>query len=241
MGKTITVAKPIAVADFATIDTGVTTIQVILDASSITIAESETKSLIGVSTNRAAEIITVKEKIVDKHASSLPDGTTSAGFAADQVYISSLKKSHTGLVDQAAKLGVMILVSENNLYVKMSNIMKHVKLLGETDKVLGETDKVLADLHKEIADKYHPHSSHTSGVTNFKINPTVVVTQSVVSGKTFTNKAKAVLSILVVAGNVNDTILVNPFSGVILPEAWNNIVVTNLSTTEEGSFDIFIK
>ena len=234
MGKTITVAKPIAVADFATIDTGVTTIQVILDASSITIAESETKSLIGVSTNRAAEIITVKEKIVDKHASSLPDGTTSAGFAADQVYISSLKKSHTGLVDQAAKLGVMILVSENNLYVKMSNIMKHVKLLGETDKVL-------ADLHKEIADKYHPHSSHTSGVTNFKINPTVVVTQSVVSGKTFTNKAKAVLSILVVAGNVNDTILVNPFSGVILPEAWNNIVVTNLSTTEEGSFDIFIK
>jgi hypothetical protein len=62
-----------------------------------------------------------------------------------------------------------------------------------------------------------------------------------VSKKVFTNKCKAVLSILIVGGNVNDTILVNPFSGVILPETWLNIVVTNLSTSEPASYDVFIR
>ena len=234
MGKTITITKPIIAADFMTMDTGIANIQEIIDASSIVLTTSESSSLIGVSTNRAAEITEVKETVVDKHPTALPANTTAAGFIADQAYIASLKKTHTGLVDQAAKMQVLITAGENNLYIKTGTIMKNVKLLGETDKVL-------ADIGKAISDKYHPHTVGKTGATNVKIGPLVVITQAVVPRKMFTNKAKAVLSILEVGGNINDAIMVNPFSGVAIPDTWHNIVITNLSGTEPGSFDIFTK
>ncbi len=235
MGKTIAVTKPIVAADFATIDTATATIQAITDAAAVVITESETTSLIGVSTFRTGEINEVKTLVVDKHANAMPKDVTVAGFNTDVAYVASLKKSHAGLKSEVDKLEVLIVVAENNLMIKTNAIMKNVRLLGETDKVL-------ADIGKAISDKYHPHSTGHTNATNFKIGPLVVVTQAgVIPGKMFTSKAKAVLSILVVGGNINDTILVNPFSGVEIPKTWTNIVITNLSGTEPGSYDIFIK
>ena len=235
MGKTITVNTPITVAQFTTIDAAAATIQVITDATTVVITASETKSLIGVSTSRTGEINDVKALVVDKHAEAMPKDVTVADFNADLAYLNSLKKSHVSLKGEANKLEVLIVVAENNLMVKTNAITKNVRLLGETDKVLG-------DIGKAISDKYHPHSTGHTNATNFKIGSLVVVTQGgVVPGKMFTSKAKAVLSILVVGGNINDTILVNPFSGVEIPKLWTNIVITNLSGTESGSFDIFIK
>ena len=235
MGKTITVNTPITVAEFATIDTAAATIQVITDASAVVITESETKSLIGVSTSRTGEINEVKALIVDKHADAMPKDITVAGFNADLAYLNSLKKSHVSLQAEANKLEVLIVIAESNLITKTNAITKNVRLLGETDKILG-------DIGKAISNKYHPHSTGHTNASNFKIGPLVVVTQGgVIPGKMFTSKAKAVLSILVVGGNINDTILVNPFSGVKMPKLWTNIVITNLSGTEPGSYDIFIK
>ena len=235
MGKTIVVTKQIAAADFTILDTGSTAAQTILDEVGIVLTEGEIKSMINVSTTRNSEMVDIKEKVVEQHAAALPAGITAAGIELDFTYLGSLKKSHTGLADQAAKLNVLIGVAENNLYVKLSNVMKNVALLGATDKVL-------ADIAKDNSIKYHPHTSAKAAPSNFKIGPSVIVTQGgVVVEKYFTNKARAVLSILTVNGDINDTLVVNPFSGVLIPLNWTSIVITNLSATESGSYDIYLK
>lgn len=235
MGKTITITKALVVADFTNIETATSAVKNILDPCGVVLTESEAKGLVGVSTVRGAEINEIKEKIVEKHAEALPDKYSVSDFEADAAYLVSLKKMHTGLVDQAAKAEVLVLVAENNFYIKASTILKHTNLLGKTDKVLG-------DIGKAISDKYHPHVPGVSDATNYKLGVSMSATHGgVVHKKVFTNKSKAVLSVLLVGGNVNDTILVNPFSGVILPETWVNIVVTNLSATEPGSYDVFIR
>ncbi len=235
MGKTITITKALAAADLTAIDTDTNSIKLVLDPCAVVLTASEVKALIGVSTIRNAEMNEIKVKIVEKHAEAMPVKYTVADYEADATYIVNLKKAHTGLLDQAAKVEVLIVVAENNHYIKSTTILKHVKLLGETDKVLG-------DIEKEISLKYHPHVAGVSDATNYKLGVSMSATHGgVVSKKVFTNKCKAVLSILNVGGNVNETILVNPFSGVILPETWLNIVVTNLSASEPGSYDVFVR
>ena len=235
MGKHIVVLHPIVAADFAIINTGIITNQAILDAAAIILTKAEAKSMINVSVSRNSEIVDVKETVVEKHANALPVGMTAADFEADFTYVANLRQTHKGLVDQTAKMEVLLEVGESNLYVKTCDVMKNVRLLGEKDQVLG-------DIAKANSLKYHVHSTAQSDPTNFKIGPAVVVIQGgVIVGKYFTNKAKAVLSILNVKGDVNDTILVNPFTGVLIPVEWTSIVITNLSTIESGSFDIYLK
>lgn len=235
MGKTIVVSKPIVAADFTTIDTGTLATQAILDTAAIVLTEAEVKSLIGVSIVRSGEMMEVKERIVEKHPAVLSAGMTLANYEADFSYLVSLNKSHSGLLDQAAKMGVLIIVAENNLYVKTSAIMDNTNNLGKTDKVLG-------DLAKEISVKYHPHTSTQNSATNFKIGPGVVIKQGgVVTEKYFTNKSKAVISVNILGGNINTALLVNPFEGILIPKTWHNLEITNLSANESGSYDIFLK
>jgi hypothetical protein len=52
---------------------------------------------------------------------------------------------------------------------------------------------------------------------------------------------KTILSILNVGGSSANTIRVNGFTSIILPKEWVNIVVTNLSITDEGGFEVFMK
>ena len=235
MGKHIVVLHPIVAADLIIINTGVAANQTILDAAAIVLTEGEAKSMIKVSTTRNSEIVDVKETVVEKHAAALPVGITAADYEADFTYVATLRQSHKGMVDQAAKMEVLLEVAESNLYVKTSDIMKNVRLLGEKDQVLG-------DIAKANSAKYHPHTTGNNESTNFSIGPSVIIKQrGLLTGKVFTNKAKTVLSVLNEGGDIKDALILNPFTGAMIPINWTNVVVTNLSDTLAGSFDVYLK
>jgi len=235
MGKHIVVLHPIVAADLIIINTGVAANQTILDAAAIVLTEGEAKSMIKVSTTRNSEIVDVKETVVEKHAAALPVGVTAAEFEADFAYLASLRQTHKGLVDQAAKMEVLLEVAESNLYVKCSDIMKNVRLLGEKDQVLG-------DISKANSANYHPHSTGNNEITNFSIGPSIdIKLGGLMTGKVFTNKAMTVLSVLNEGGNLKDALILNPFTGGKVPISWTNVIITNLSETLPGSFDVYLK
>ena len=233
MSKIIPTPAPITTLQFTTIDTNSASNQTILDLAKVPLTTSEIKAMLPVSIIRESQIGDVNKFIVIAHPYAVPKEIDIPTLEAELVYLDNLRKRQVILFTQNAELEAIIKVEENNVLVKMNIILNNAR-------VLGKFDQPLADSAKIITDKYFSHNGTHSKPSTMSLPVNTIVTQSLISGKIFTNKSKAVISILVVGGALKDTILANPFSGVELPLRWINVVITNLSTTEVATYDAFL-
>ena len=233
MPQIIPVPAPITVAEFATIDTNISSIQVIMDASKIPITTSQKAGMLTIAAIRESEIEDVKTKIVDTIPSAVPNTVVISAFNSNLLYIQSLKTRLSKLMNLTTEFGILLSVAESNAMVDTNAIMDNIRIVGKTDPAVASVDK-------ELTAKYFSKSGTRAIPTRYEILASGVITLHVKTQKTFTNVEKTILSIQRVGGNAADAIRVNPFTGVSIPKLWTNIIVTNLSSTDNGAFEVFI-
>ena len=234
MPQKIPVTTPITTIQFTTMDTNNTSNQVIFDLAKVPLTSSQIKSMLAVSVVRESEIADINKYIVLGHPGSVPEGVDIPTLQADLAYLENLRKRKVILFTQYKEIDTLVQVQENNVMYKMNLVLNNAR-------VLAAEDKGLADSVKVITDTYFSQNGMHLKPSAMSLPIGTHITQSAITGKMFTNKSNAVISILVVGGAVTSTLLVNPFSGVLIPDKWVNIVITNLSTTEVAAYDIFLK
>ena len=233
MSQKIDTPKPITAAQLTIVDTSTAAIETIVDGANVPLTESQTKSMIAVSTVRSDEIVDVDNIIINPFPQTVPPTIIIAHFHANLAYITSLKKRQSILDALAGKMQTLIEIAENNAIIELNIIMNSARLLGAGNKDIQDgVDTITA--------KYFVKAPVNKG-TSYEIAAAGILTiRKVITGKKFTNTKSTVLSILQVGASLASAIKVNPFNAVSIPKAWTNIVVTNLSTTDEGGFDIYV-
>ncbi len=89
--------------------------------------------------------------------------------------------------------------------------------------------------------KYFNHAAAVQGIVHSIVEAGVMVISGINPQKPFNNREKTMLSTLNVGGSIVNTVKLKGFTSAILPKEWVNIVVTNLSITEVGGFEVFLK
>ena len=233
MPQKIPVPTPITAAQFVLIDTHQAAIQVILDGSKIVLTESQTKASLFVGTVRSDQIKDVNSLIVVAKPYAVPVAVVIADFESELLYNASLTKRAAIAKSQTAMLNTLLGVGENNT-------MNDVNLIVNNARLLAGADKDLADDVKTLQDKYFTKAAPKKATGYFIVALGIMMIGGVKTRKKFVNTGNTVLTILKLDGNISLLIRVNPGMGVNIPLRWTNIVVTNLSATESGSFDLFL-
>jgi len=234
MSQKINVPTPITAVQLTAIDTNSAAIELILDDANVPLTPSETKSMISVSTVRSGEIGDVNTIVVGPFPVTVPNTIVTADFEANILYIAALKKRQAILNTQAIKIQTLINIAENNSIVDVNLIMKNARMLSAGNKDLLEAVG-------KIKAKYFVRAATKKAIIFLIIAAGIMTISGVKTGKKFTNSGATILTILVVGGSITLAIRVNPFTSVDIPPGWTNIVVTNLSPTEAGSFEVFVK
>lgn len=203
-------------------------------AANVPLSDTQTKGIIAVSTVRSAQIIDVNNIIVEPFPQTVPTSIDETAFENSLLYIASLKKRQAILLSLAGKMQTLIAVEENNTILDVNLIMNNARLLAGGDKNIKEgVEKITVKYFTKKAAKV---------ATGYEIKEAGVMTISkVVTEKKLTNKRATVLTFLQVGASIGLTITVNPFTAVGVPKGWTNIVVTNLSQTDPGGFELFVK
>ena len=233
MSQKINTPNPITAAQLTIIDTSIAAIETIVDDANVPLTESQIKSLIAVSTIRADEITDVDNIIITPFPQTVPVTISTVDFHANLAYVVNLKKRQALLVTLAGKLQTLIEIGENDAIVEVNTIMNSARLLGAGNKDIQEgVNKITA--------KYFVRTPVNKG-TSYLIAPSGIITiHKVVTGKKFVNTKATILSLLQVGASIATAIKVNPYFSVEIPKSWTNIIVTNLSATDEGSFEVFV-
>ena len=108
-------------------------------------------------------------------------------------------------------------------------------------RVVAKTDKGVADAMTVLDVKYFTHATPSVGVVHAIAEAGVITLSGINALKAYTNTGKSVLAILNVGGSAANTVNVNGFTSAYLPKEWVNIVVTNLSITDAGEFEVFMR
>ena len=234
MSQKINVPTPITAAQLTAIDTNSAAIELILDGANVPLTPSETKTMISVSTVRSGEIGDVNTIVVGPFPVTVPNTIVTADFEANILYIAALKKRQAILNTQAIKLQTLINIAENNSIVDVNLIMKNARMLAGGNKdILEAVGKITA--------KYFVRAAPKKAIIFLIIAAGIMTISGLKKGKKFTNSGATILTILIVGGSITLAIKVNPFTSIDLPSGWTNIVVTNLSPTEAGAFEVFVK
>ena len=236
MSQKIPVANPITPVNIAVINTNSAANQVILDAAKINLTYPQKKSELGIGITRESEVIDVNNMLVIAHPTQLPSNFSLTEFNGNIAYRNTLKGIKSVLESQVSAIDSLLGVTSNNLMIQIIQVLDNARIVAETDTVIAEIMTLLSTKY------FHPSTTGKNGATKFSIAGAASITiSSLIAGKIFTNTGSVILSILNVGGSLANTIRVNPYSGVPIPAGWVNIVVTCLSPTTEGEFEIFIK
>jgi hypothetical protein len=126
-------------------------------------------------------------------------------------------------------------VLEHNLFVQSIELLDSAKLIGKKVKTVGDAAEL-------ISTTYNDSQGNKKVAAEFSLKAGNDVTIShVVTNKTFLNHSNAILTFNVVNGPIAGIITVNPQSRHLVPKHWTNLLVTNLSPTEDAKFSVFIK
>ena len=234
MPQTIKVPNPITALQFTAMDASITSVDTILDGANVPLTESQTISMISVSTVRSAEIVDVNNIVIGPFPVTVPGTIEAADFETNVAYIASLKKRQSALLTEAGKMQTLINVAENNAIVDVNLIMNNARLLAGGDNDIKEAvAKITAKYFtKSAVKKASGYTIVAGGVINIG---------SVKTGKKFTNTGTTILSVLQAGANITTAIKVNPSSGIDIAKGWTNVVVTNLSAVDAGAFSLFVK
>ena len=233
MPQKIPVKSPFTAAQFTLMDTHQAALQVLLDDAKIVLTESQIKSTLFVGTVRNDEIKEVNTLFVIAKPYSVPAAVDITDFENGLLYNAALAKRLAIAKSQSNMLQTLLGVGENNTMGDVNLIMNNARLLAGSDKDLAEDVKTLKD-------KFFTRKSANKATGYFIAALGIMTIGGVKTKKKFVNTGNTVLTFLKVDGNINLLIKVNPGMGVDIPLGWTNIVVTNLSATEAGSFDLFL-
>jgi len=234
MATPITVTAPITTAQFITMDTNTASNEVILTAAKVTLTSAQIKSRLGVSVIRTSEITDVDTSLVKTNTVSVPSTLDITVYHADISYLANLKLRQAVLLQQYNEITTLVEVAQHNLMIKTNSILTNAR-------VVAETDKGVADAMVVLDAKYFTHTPASAGIVHAIVEAGVIGLSGINPLRTFTNTEKAMLSILNVGGSAANTVRVNGFTSVVLPATWVNVVVTNLSSTDAGGFEVFMK
>jgi len=200
----------------------------------ITMSASETKSLIGIGPQRTAEMEAIYINLLKPFPEVMSKDYTLADFDSIRTEIHNTKALKALHQTQANVYGTHVKVLQHNYFQMCIDAMNNGRLLMKT--VPG-----IATAVNTVSNEFLVHAN-TSASTSYSIAlSTKIEVTNLVSGKRFVNDGTTILTILVKGGNAADTITIYPADSTLTPAGWINIVVTNLSATTNGSFQVFIK
>ena len=234
MATPITVASPITDAQFTTLDTNTTSNEVILALAKVTLTPSQSKSRLTVSVVKSSQIADVNTSLVKTNTKAVPSTLDIAAYQAEILYLDKLKHLQAVMLQQTNEVTTLVEVAQHNVMIKNNAILTNAR-------IVGETDKGVADAMVILDEKYFTHATPTPGIVHAITEAGVMTLPGINPLKPFTNTEKAILSILNVGGSSANAVRVNGFTSAILPKEWVNIVVTNLSATDAGGFEVFMK
>ena len=234
MSQLINVTNPLTALAVTELNVNVVAAQAIVDLLKISLTPAQIKSLLSVATNREALIKALYSQIMLLFPATMPTGMTPAAFVAltqeenDSITMAAL---YTGLatifLDHAA------IIKNNRMFISIQTL-DNAKLMGKTDTALNTAVKAFV---KEFYGRTPPKlgGAYTVPVSgSFELG-------GIRTGKQFVNTGESILTFLNVNGDVAKTIRVNPGTGALVPARWTSIVITNLSTTGIGTFEVFLK
>ena len=234
MATPIFVKTPVTTTQFATIETNLASNEVILAGAKIDITPAQIKSRLTVSVVKSSEIDDVNTNLVNNNTKAVPGTFDIAAYQADILYLNKLKQVQAALFQQYNEMTTLVEVAQHNLMDKTNNILTNARIVAKTDQ--GVSDAMAA-----LDIKYFTHAAPGVGLLHDIIEGGVQVVSGINPRKPFTNTGKSMLAILNIGGSAADTKRVNGFTTIVLPVDWVNIIITNLSTTDAGEFEVFMK
>lgn len=233
MSQFIPLKNPLVATEVVTLTAEVVTAHVIVDTLITSITESQESALVTVSTEKEATIKDIA-LMAGHYPELMPEETTVAQLAAwrqEALDCEKLGGEYSVLANillQRAK------ISRNNIMNVCTDILDNAKLAGK--KNTGIKDKV-----KEIKDTHYKRGTRKTAVSRTMIASSTMVIGGVQTGKPLVNTGKGILGVLNVDGDIANIMKIHPSSSEKIPKTWTNIVITNLSDTDSGSFSVFMK
>ena len=233
MAQNIVLSNPLTPAETVTLTTEIATAHVIVDTLITSLTASQEKGLLTVSTEKEA---TIKDIVLmaDSYNELMPTGVSVAQLAA-------MRQEALDCQKLGAAYGVLSGILLQRGKILRNDVMFICTEILDNGKLAGKSNTGINDKVKEIKSTHYKKSAKKAA-SSFSINAASLIELSkVITGRACVNTGHTILSFLVKNGNVVDTFTVNPASSFKIPKGWTNIVVTNLSATEAGSFAVFVK
>ena len=234
MATAITVDSPLTTTQITTIETNSASIGVVLTLAKIVLTPAQDKAKLTVGVIKSSEITDVNTSFVKTNTKGVPSTLDVSIYQADILYLAVLKGIQATMLQHYNEITTLVEVAQHNLMIKTNAIMANVRIVAKTDKGVSDAKDAL-DL------KYFTRAAASLGIVNSIGEGVVMVLSGINPNKPFANTEKTMLQILNVGGSSANAIRVNGFTSAHLPKEWVNIVVTNLSTTDAGGFEVFMK
>jgi len=204
------------------------------DTIVISMSESVTKALIKVGPKRTAEGEAIFTKLLKPFPSTIAKDYTLADFESIRTEIhntNALKALHK---TQAKVYEVHANVLEHDL------ILMYIECL-DNGRLQMKSIPGMATAVDEITTEFFPHSA-TNTPNSYSIAPaSKMEITNIETGKRLVNDGTTMISALVKGGNAANTITIYPGDSILIPKGWVNVVITNISATTSGSFQLFTK
>ena len=231
MSQTIVLTTSLTPANTTALSAEIVTAHIIADTLAIPLTSTQELGLLPVSTETESSLKDIFE-MGSEYPALYPDGVTTATLATsmqEEKDCNKLEASYTALASIMAHRAKVL---RNNRRIIGIDILDNAKLAGKKD----------ADIKKLVTNISNTHYKRThKTAASYSINGGMqIALGGVATGTTCVNTGNTILSFLVKGGTSLNTINVNPKSSFTIPLGWTNLVITNLSATEAGSFDIFM-
>ncbi len=234
MHQVIPVPVPYSPAITLTFGAAITAVHTIAQSIAILLNPSQEGGLINVGPMKSAEINSIISDLMTTFPATIPE-TTSLPLV--NAMVQEEKDTNNA---EAACLAIASIFANHGKIIR-NNLKVITGESFDNGKNLGKNSPAIQLVVKGLSETYNSRSSPNVG-TAFTVAMGGNVTVGGVNPlKIFTNDGMTILSILNVGGNVANIIKVYPQTAVSLPAGWTNILVTNLSATNEASFILFIK
>ncbi len=193
----------------------------------------ETSMMIDVSTNREAEIAVIIAELMVAHPETIPSTFT-------MTVMNELTQEEADTNNLIATATAVVKILEDHLKIVKNNRMVWVNKVLDNARHEGKSNAEIEAVVKSISSRFF---GKTASITESTYNISIagnIILKGVKTEKYLTNHHTSILKVLNVSGILTETLTVNPGNAVMIPKGWTNLVVTNLSGTEEGIFSVYM-
>ena len=233
MSQQIAMPNQLTPADVTTIKTAIAGINAVVSPINVALTDTQDKGLINVGSNRSAQIAAIEVGLMQAFPVTIPTSFTLAQFLAldqEQIDSNTLAGLFTTLAKEFEMHGKIV---GNNRMLMAIEVMDNARLLAKTNTGISAAVKLITTEYLTPGPK--------SGMTTYSIAPAVILQLTgLKKGKKIINNGTTILTFLAKNASAADTLTINPGDSKDAPLGWVNVTVTNLSTTNAGSFQVFL-